>query len=234
VKKNKVVKIILCWLFVICFPILLGTTTIRCEVNSVRLYEYGFDKYDVSQTTKLDRAQLSEVARRLIDFFNSKLETPQVRVIDKGGEEFELFHDYELIHLNDVKKLFQLDYLVQEITFVYIIIYILLFFLWWKGRWQDLAKGIRRGCALALILIAIVGITSLFFFEQMFTQFHLIMFHNLYWLLDPSKDYLIMLFPEGFWVDAVYLGIVAIAIEALLLGGLAWVVPFVWRKRHSQ
>jgi integral membrane protein (TIGR01906 family) len=79
-----------------------------------------------------------------------------------------------------------------------------------------------------------VGITSLFFFEQMFTQFHLIMFHNLYWLLDPSKDYLIMLFPEGFWVDAVYLGIVAIAIEALLLGGLAWVVPFVWRKRHSQ
>ncbi len=232
--KNKIVKITLYGLFIICFPILLGTTTIRCEINSVRLYEYGFDKYDVGQVTALDNTRLNEIASRLINFFNSRVDTPQMNVTNIYGEEIKLFHDYELIHLNDVRGLFRSDFLLQEITLGYIIIYILLFFLWIKGRWQDLAKGVRRGCALTLALVGSTGIASLFFFEQMFIQFHLVVFPNSYWLLDPGKDYLIMLFPEGFWVDVAYLGVGAIIAEALLLGSLAWAVPFIWRKRHSQ
>lgn len=216
-----------------CFPVLLCTTTIRCEVNSARLYEYGFDKYNVSQTTALNNTQLNAIAERLIGFFNSRVETPQMRVTDEYGEEFELFHDYELAHLDDVKRLFRLDFLVQAVVLGYIFIYILLFFLWRKRRWQDLARGIKRGCALTLAMIAGLGIVSLLFFEQVFTQFHLIVFSNLYWLLDPSKDYLIMLFPQGFWVDAVYLGVGAIAVEALILGSLAWAIPKIKDKNQS-
>jgi integral membrane protein (TIGR01906 family) len=232
VLKLKVAKAVTYWIFIICFLLLLVSSTIRCGVNSIHIYEYGFDKYNVSQVTGLNKTQLSIVAKSLIDYFNSRVETPQITVV-KDGEEIELFHDYEIIHLKDVKNLFQLDYRVQEMSLAYIVAYVLLFLLWRKGRWQDLIKGVTRGCILTLILIAMLGIASIFNFEQLFIQFHLISFDNPYWMLDPSKDYLIMLFPEGFWKDIVFFGAGAIALVALLLGSLAWASPFV-HKRHKR
>jgi len=222
------------WLFIICFFLLLLTSTVRLGVSSMRIYEYGFDKYHISQVTEIDETQLSQVARRLVDYFNSRVETPQTKVVNKYGEEFELFHDYELVHLQDVKGLFQLDYRVQVASLAYVVIYALLFLLWRKGRWQDLAKGIRRGCALTLILIAVVGIASIFGFEQLFIRFHYLTFGDPSaspWMLDPSKDYLIMLFPGGFWQDIAMFGGITIAVEAFLLGSIAWAVPFIYQRR---
>ncbi len=221
------------WLFIICFPVLLLTSTVHLGMSSTRIYEYGFDKYYVSQVTGLDRAQLSGIAKRLVDYFNSKVETPQIKVV-KDGEEVELFHDYELIHLQDVKGLFRIDYRVQAASLAYIIIYALLFLLWRKGRWQDLAKGVRWGSALTLVLIAVLGIASIFSFEQLFIQFHLISFSNPYWMLDPSKDYLIMLFPEPFWQDIALFGGGTIAAGAFILGGIAWAVPFIYQRRKRR
>lgn len=220
------------WLFIICFPLLFLTSTVRCGASSIHVYEYAFDKYGISEVTNMERAQLSEIARRLVDYFNSKVETPQMNVVNQYGEEFELFHDYELIHLRDVKSLFQLDHRVQEASLGYIVIYSLLFLLWRKGRWQNLAKEVSWGCALTLVLMAVLGIASIFNFEQLFIQFHLISFSNPYWMLDPSRDYLIMLFPEDFWRDIALVGGGAIVAEALLLGGIAWAVPFIHKRYH--
>jgi len=222
------------WLFIICFPVLLLTSTVRLGMSSTRIYEYGFDKYHVSQVTGVDRAQLSEIAKRLVDYLNSRVETPQIKVVNEYGEEFELFHYYELIHLQDVQGLFRIDCRVQAASLAYIIIYALLFLLRRKGRWQDLARGIRRGCALTLILIAVLGIASIFSFEQLFIQFHLISFSNPYWMLDPSKDYLIMLFPEPFWQDVAIFGGGTIAAVAFLLGGIAWAVPSIYQRRKRR
>jgi integral membrane protein TIGR01906 len=227
----NIIKTATYWLFIICFPILIITSTVRLGVSSVHLYEYGFHKYHISQVTGIDEVQLSQVAVMLTDYFNSRVETPQIEVVNKHGEEFDLFHDYELIHLEDVKGLFHLDYRVQLISLAYIIIYVLLFLFWRKGRWQDLAKGIWRGCILTLVLIAALGIVSIFGFERLFIQFHYLAFTNPYWMLDPSKDYLIMLFPGGFWQDVALLGGGTIAGEALFLGGIAWTVPFIYRRR---
>jgi len=247
----KIVKTATRWLFIVCFPLLLLTSTIHLGVTSLHIYEYGFDKYHISQVTGIDETQLSEVAQRLVDYFNSEVETPQIKVVNTNGDEFELFHDYELIHLQDVKGLFKLDYRIQVTSLAYVVIYALLpsliailrergrrkisrrtsFLLWGRGRWQDLAKEVRQGCTLTLILIAAAGIASIFGFERLFIRFHYLVFTNPYWILDPSKDYLIMLFPEGFWQDIAFLGGIAIAGEAFLLGGIAWAVPFIYRKR---
>lgn len=232
----KFVRTIAYWLFVICLPLLFLTSTVWLGISSMHVYEYGFNRYGISEVTNIDRTQLNQVARKLIDYFNSKTETPQIMVVNKDGEQFELFHDYELIHLEDVRGLIQLDYRIQVASLAYIVVYGLLFLLWRKGRWQDLVGGVRWGCALSLIFIAALGIASIFNFERLFIQFHLISFSNPYWLLDPSKDYLIMLFPAGFWQDVAFLGGGAIGAEALILGGIAWAAPVIYRKhrRSSQ
>ena len=56
-------------------------------------------------------------------------------------------------------------------------------------------------------------------FDYFFRQFHLIGFANDLWLLDPAKDYLIMLFPQGFWSDAAtIIALVATGLALLLAG----------------
>ena len=230
----RVVKLTTYGLFVVCFSLLLITSTVHLGVNNVYLYQYGFHKYQVSQVTGLDEGQLKEISEKLVDYFDSKAETPQIMIV-KGGNEFELYHDYELIHLHDVKSLFQIAYRVQAASLAYLIIYALLFLLWRKGRWQDLAKGIERGCILTLCLLAGMGIVSILGFEQLFIQFHYLVFGDPStspWVLDPSKDYLIMLFPSPFWQDIAVLGGITIAAEALLFGSIAWLAPFLYQKRR--
>jgi len=239
----KIARAIAYWIFVICWPVLLVTSTIHLGVSSIHTYEYSFEKYEVSQSTGIDETQLNQVARRLIDYFNSRVDTPQITVT-KNGDEFELFHDYELVHLEDVKRLFQIDFRLQVASLGYIAIYSLMSLRgkrsnpkrWRKGRWQDLAKGITRGGALTLGLIAVLGIASIFNFEQLFVQFHYLIFgdpSSSPWMLDPSKDYLIMLFPPEFWQNIAFLGGATIAIEALLLGGISWAIPFVHKRRKG-
>jgi len=153
-------------------------------------------------------------------------------VVIEGEEEIPLFQEddqnRELTHLADVRRLFQFNHRVQLASLAYIIIYVLLFLLWRKGRWQDLAKGIRRGCALTLAIIAVLGIASILVdFEQLFVQFHHIAFDNPWWM---SSGYLPRLFPEQFWQDIAFLGAGVIAAAALLLGGIAWAAPFICQK----
>lgn len=236
----KIIKTVTHWLFIICVPLLLLTSTIRLGVNSMRLYEYGFDRYGVSEDTGIDREQLGNVAKRLVDYFNFRVETPQMMVVIEGGEEIPLFQEddqnRELTHLADVRRLFQFNHRVQLASLAYIIIYSLMSLRgkrsnlkrWKRGRWQDLAKGIRQGCALTLVLIAVLGIASILIdFEQLFVQFHHVAFDNPWWM---SSGYLPKLFPEQFWQDIAFLGAGVIAAEALLLGGIAWAAPFIYQK----
>jgi len=209
-------------------------------MNSMRLYEYGFDRYGVSEDTGIDREQLGNVAKRLVDYFNFRVETPQTMVVIEAEEEIPLFQEddqnRELTHLADVRRLFQFNHRVQLASLAYIIIYSLMSLRgkrsnlkrWKRGRWQDLAKGIRNGCALALALIAVLGIASILIdFEQLFVQFHHVAFDNPWWM---SSGYLPKLFPEQFWQDIAFLGAGVIATEALLLGGIAWAAPFIYQK----
>jgi len=66
-----------------------------------------------------------------------------------------------------------------------------------------------------------LGLGMLLNFDRLFLQFHLISFANELWLLDPTKDYLIMLFPRGFWYDAAIFCASLTAGLAVILGGVS-------------
>ena len=230
----KITNSIARWVFIICLPLLLLTSTVHLGVNSTRLYEYGFDKYDISNDTGIDREQLSEIADRLVAYFKFKADTPQITVTNIHGEEFELFQEddqnRELTHLADVRRLFHFNYLAQIVSFACIAIYVLLYLLWRKGRWQDLAKLVRKGCILTLATIAMLGMASVLVdFEQLFFQFHYLAFDNPWWI---SSGYLPRLFCQEFWEDVALLSGGVIVVEALFLGSMAWVIPSI-HKRHS-
>jgi len=207
------------WLFMLCLPVLLLTASIGWAANSLWLYKYGFDKYNVSQTTGLADSELAKAASGLISYFNSNEEYISLAVI-KDGEPFELFNEKEVIHLKDVKGLIWLDYWFLLGTLIYVLVYSGAC-LFWRKDWRRLAWGVIGGGGITLVLMLALGLGTLLGFEQLFWQFHILSFANELWQLDPTKDYLIMLFPQGFWYDATLFCALATAGLAIILGGVA-------------
>ncbi len=226
----KILGILAKWLFVLCLPILLLSASIGWVANSPWLYQYGFEKYDVSQATGLAETELEKVATGLSNYFNSNEEYISITVI-KDSEPFELFNEKEVIHLKDVKGLIWLDYHLLLGTLIYIIAYAAVS-LWWRKRryWRQLAWGVVVGSSITLTLMLVLGLGTLLSFDQLFLQFHLLSFTNKLWILDPAKDYLIMLFPKGLFYDAAIscAGITA-GLAVILAGASGWYLLFTTR-----
>ena len=218
------------WVFMLCLPVLLLAVSLGWAANSLWLYKYGFHKYDVSSTTGLDDSQLEKVAIGLISYFNSGEEYITLTVA-KNGEPFPLFNQREVVHLRDVKGLIRLDYWILLGTLVYALGYAAGSLLRGKGRyWQRLAWGVVGGSSITLALMLALGLGTLIDFDWLFLQFHLISFSNELWQLDPTRDYMIMLFPEGFFYDAALFCALATAVWAVILGGVAGGCLFSTRK----
>jgi integral membrane protein (TIGR01906 family) len=222
----KTLKIAAQWLFILCIPVLLLTASVSLAMNSLWLYHYGFDKYNISQVTGLAPVELDKAARGLISYFNSSEEYIDVTVI-KDGQPFTLFNEREVGHLKDVKGLFQLVYKGLMGSGAYAVVYVGVSLLWWRDK--RLFTGLFGGGVLTLALGVALGLTIVLDFDQFFLEFHLLSFANDLWMLDPTKDYLIMLFPQGFWYDASAFCALCMGVLALVLGGVGW-----WLRKRKR
>jgi integral membrane protein (TIGR01906 family) len=215
----RVLGIIVKCLFILCLPFLLITASLGWAVNSLWLYQYGFEKYQVGVTTGLTEPELKKAATGLIRYFNSGEEYISLTVI-KDSQPFELFNEREIIHLKDVKGLIHLDYWVLLGTAIYAIGYVISQLFLSRRNYRPLAWALVGGGSLTLALMLALGLWALVGFDQLFLQFHLLSFANEFWQLDPTRDYLIMLFPQGFFYDATLICAGATAAGAIILGGL--------------
>jgi integral membrane protein (TIGR01906 family) len=229
--KLRILGIAAKWLFILCLPALLLTASLGWAVNSHWLYKYGFEKYDIGQATGLADSELEKAATGLISYFNSGDEYISLTVI-KDGEPFELFNQREIIHLKDVKGLIWLDYWVLLGTLVYVLAYAGVCIFWRKRRyWRRLAWGVVGGGGFTLAFMLALGLGILFGFSQLFWQFHVFFFTNEFWLLDPTRDYLKMLFPDGFFYDAALFCALGSAGLAIILGGVSG--RYLWKTRRQ-
>jgi len=213
-------------------PVLLLTSAIRIEMNSLGLYLRGFRVYDVPEATGLDAAQLEQAARGLIRYFNSLAETPQMVVSKAAGAPFDLFHDYELIHLADVKVLFAANSVLQAVSLLLVVTLVLAGLSF--GRRGETLRGLRLGAVVTLVLLAATAFLFLTDFSRMFVLFHMVAFDNSFWLLDPLKDYLVMLFPFGFWQDMFLMAGASTGLSAVALYVLSGMPGRASRSRRTN
>ncbi len=104
----------------------------------------------------------------------------------------EFFNQKEKEHLNDVKKIINLTIII-----LYIFIFIFIFFI---NKFQ---KELLKIFVISLIFMLITTITAYIInFNKLFYNFHLLIFNNNLWLLDPATDNLINFFPEIFFYKA--------------------------------
>jgi integral membrane protein (TIGR01906 family) len=232
--KVKIIDYIARGIFVLCLPALFLSASIAICFNSTWLYQYGFNKYRVGYTTGLDKVELGKTARALVHYWNSGEEYINLTVI-KDGKPFVLFNQREVLHLKDVKGLVRLDYVILLLTFIYVLAYAVLSLYLSHGRYRNkLAWNVMAGSGITLLLILALGIGSALDFQSLFLEFHLLSFANDFWQLNPATDYLIMLFPEGFWFDVVVFGILMTGGFAVITGGVTGSIYFFNKVRADM
>lgn len=209
-------------LVALCIPVFLITTSVRWAVNEPRLYDYGFGKYQVSRVTGLALEELRRAAQELRGYFDDPEEYVNIQV-HRDGALVSLFNQREVLHLRDVKELLGRVYLVQQAALLVLLAGLALALIRRSTEWwRSLATAKLLGCGFTVGLLALAGAAVLADFEGLWLQFHFLSFSNTLWMLDPSRDALIQMFPQGFWFDATVLVAAATVLQALLLGGAAW------------
>ena len=214
-------------LFIVAVPVFLVTGSITWAFNNIGLYEDGFEKYRIAWASGISPEDLRQVALDLRSYFNSGDEPLSVRTRIFGSER-GLFNEKEVLHMYDVKRLLWGVYVSFLVSLVCIAAVTAAGFARQGrahvpvlGRRALWAGGLTVGLLVAFGLAATVG------FDSLFLLFHRVSFANDFWQLDPRTDYLVLLFPQGFWFDATMWAALRALAGGILLaaaggGYLAW------------
>lgn len=219
-------------LFVAAVPVLLVTGSIAWAFNNIGLYESGFERYRIAYASGIAPADLRQVALDLRAYFNSGEEPLAVRTRVFGAER-ALFNEREIIHMADVKRLLWGVYGALTASAACLAALIAAGFARAGRRWlPSLARRTLWGGALTAGLLLLFGLIAAVGFDALFLLFHRISFANDFWRLDSRTDYLVLLFPQGFWFDAtLWFALRALAGGMLLAaagGGY-----LLWRRRRG-
>jgi len=163
-----------------------------------------FNRYAETESFGVQKSDYPLFSAQLSAFFRHETDEANVQAFP--------FHDYEVTHLHDVRRLMDG---IRTFSTLCLIGAILLITLFRRERFSLLPGFIAfLGLAAAIILFAVLD------FNRIFTLLHELLFTNDLWLLNPQTDLLIALMPEGmfmFLARRVLYGILPLIIAMLLV-----------------
>ena len=135
--------------------------------------------------------------------------------------------------MKDVKDLMQLAFRVHEAAFVYVVAFVVAVLVWNRERPVDeLARAVRFAGIGTVALLGVAASAVVVGFDALFRQFHVLSFANDFWQLDPKRDHLVQMYPQGFWFDVT----LAVGLLAAACGGLLWAAAYgyEWWARDAR
>jgi integral membrane protein (TIGR01906 family) len=210
--------------FVLLLPLLVISTSLRGLVTDRDLMLRGFRDNQVAVTTGLDDAQLARIADAFVAYFQGPPGQIQMQVT-AFGQPRALFNDREVTHMEDVQALIQWFLHMQFVAAAVVAVRIAAGVVFDRTP-GPIGREMLWSTALMVALVVLVGVLSLVDFEGLWTRFHQIAFRNDLWQLDPTRDYLIMLFPEPFWFTATIRMATTVALQTVLLAAVGVALIF--------
>ncbi|MBE6081370.1 TIGR01906 family membrane protein [Sporanaerobacter sp. PP17-6a] len=193
-------------LLFIFMPLFILLFSFQINVFNIKYFLKEYEKYNISQETHMNMEELEKTTVALMKYLAG---------VTKELKYSEKYSNNDIIHLKDVRVLFQRGIFLEGLS-----LFILLwtrYFLRKKDK-KLLRDTVKVSSAFSIILLLLLIILSIYDFNRYFTYFHLILFDNDYWLLDPKTDLLIRMFPESFFIDIFRrIGILFIAILSIIL-----------------
>ncbi|MCY3691847.1 MAG: DUF1461 domain-containing protein, partial [Chloroflexi bacterium] len=217
-----------------CLLFLVGGS-VAWAVNDPGLYRNGFQRYNTATRSGITDADLIAIGAELRRYFNTSTEPLSVRAPIYGIEQ-DVFNAREIAHMYDVKRLVRGTYWVAFGSGLWILATLVVgFAMQRRGYIGPAARLAVWGGAITLLAVVGVGLASIAAFDRLFLLFHQLSFANDLWILNPYTDYLLILFPGGFWFDATMRVALTSVLGAVLLlsAGVAVLSYLRWQSRRQ-
>ena len=191
------------------------------------IYEFNWDRNNISYRSNLTNNELGQVSDQIKDYFKNDDEKISINI--ERNKSIDLFNQREIDHMVDVKNLIKFTLLFERISLV------IIFFTLIISSYINGLKEIQRVLIQiiyksfifwsGIILLIILGMVINF--NYTFTLFHKIFFRNDLWILDPRNDYLLIMFPERFFLEICIIILLLFTLINFLLLSVTWIL----RKR---
>jgi integral membrane protein (TIGR01906 family) len=230
-KANRILAI----LFVVLMPVVLLLTSVQIVAYDRDYYRDEYIKYGIPEYIGMDMNELMSSTEQLLLYLEGKRDNLDFKASFRSGEE-EFFSQRDKQHMVDVKGLFVKGKLIRDLSFLYIIVFMVLHF-----RKKDYISQLRSlagygkwiaaaGTIPVIILIILMNLD----FYKYFTIFHEIFFTNDLWLLNPASDRLVNILPEELFTDMAFrISYLYIAGMAEILIGSLLLLKFTGRKHNK-
>lgn len=202
------------------WPVFLITCNLWMVATTSFLYTFGYDRHErtIRYFLDIDRGEYLSGTKQVRDYFKNDEEFLSMNVEIQGIRYSNIFNSREISHMYDVKQLVRGVYWVMVGTFIYLLGFMLVgFTMLGKKLFRPLSRFVVMGASITLALVVFIGIGSIAGFDRLFLIFHQISFTNDFWQLDPRRDYLIAMFPQGFFFDATLIILGFVVLQAILL-----------------
>ena len=196
---------------IIILVLILFFVPFRILIFNESFYDYELDKLKVHEVMGKERAQ--------------NLTTQVLSYLRTGKGYLPDFNEREIRHLDDVKKLIDLYFVLGSLS---ILIFILICYFFWKDKLFPkifLFSGIS---ALAIIFIFILMVKINF--NLFFNYFHMIFFKPGTWVFNPETEIIKQLFPNKFFEDFVIFHI----LDTALLSIISILFSIIYKKTFKQ
>ena len=191
-------KLILSVACAISLVLVLLTTALFLPSLSASFYMKQYVQNGVFERTGLGEAELLPITRNIINYLRGT--SDDLNVIN--GERFDLFDQREVDHMVDVREQFIFAANVRKVSFL--MFAVTFFILTSHKKLKDtvlLLRLIRAVCGIVFILFGTFALFITLNFELAFDLFHVLMYSNDYWILNPNVHLLINLLPGMFFVN---------------------------------
>ena len=174
------------------FILIIISGSLNFIVRSSLIYDYNISTYSIEKRTSLSLEKIKEINLEIRSYFFNEKELLDI----------DIYSDKEILHMKDVKSVMNF---IFDISKILSIVFCTLTFVLYSYFKVYIYKLIFYSLSLFLSIMMFLGTSFLLFFQELFIIFHEIAFNNDLWILNPNKDYLLMMYPEDFFRDVAIL-----------------------------
>jgi integral membrane protein (TIGR01906 family) len=173
------------------------------------IYSYNWSRNNISNNTGLSISELNHSSNSIKDYFKNDIE--KLQIVITNNNDYHLFKEREIDHMVDVKNIIQSTLLFEKVGGAILIIFLIMLF--YNKKLKTIEENLRGIILKSFFLwgsfLSIIIFGMIVNFNYTFILFHKLLFRNDLWILNPRTDFLLMMFPQRFFLE--------IAIGILLL-----------------
>lgn len=207
-KIRAVMLAMFVFLLALCFSMLL-------QVYSTRYLSHAIHKNN--STKNMDVDDINDIAKSLTELLTGKLDS--FEIVGRPDLTKKLSQK-EILHMNDVKNIFKM---IHYMSFICIMALLYLMIIYRKKF--DFSIYLKSLCALFLAILLIIAFASIDF-NSVFIMMHRILFNNDYWILNPSRDFIINFMPISLFI---YMGIVVL-LTFIVFVIMFSIILYIWNR----